>query len=127
MDLYTSYYTKVLKEETSDCILVQVSNTKPDWFSKELVSLESLAPSWKLINLFKNGVIDMDKFSDDYIRELDSKIDGAVIKKALEQMCSLCDVDNVILVCWEKDYENCHRTPLAQWLEDYGVVFKGEW
>lgn len=114
MKIYTSYYSKVARCNT-DAVLIKVSNTSPNWFNKELVSLlTDVSPSWELINSYKAGSLSYDEFCKEYREELLRKVSPIDIINELNYIAELYETDTVILLCWEKDANTCHRTELAR-------------
>ncbi len=114
--IFTSYYTRVNNVAVPDnACLIQVSNTKPAWFSKPMLNVsEIVAPSWSLIERYKGGEITFGEFSEEYKKYL--------LEDHAKRLLSFREVINresvkhgfnvAVLMCWEK--VNCHRTVLAR-------------
>lgn len=66
---------------------------------------KALAPSWALIK----AQLPIDKFTRIYKAEVLDKLNPHQVLKDLGH--------NVILLCWEKPGEPCHRRVVAVWLE----------
>lgn len=119
IEIYSSYYSRIKSLDTESILLVQVSQTLPEWFSGEIVNVGKLvAPNWSLINRYKGGQISYAEFSEQYRHQLDSTVDK---KKILNEILLLAEERNcqyVVLLCWEKDMEECHRKVLGEWLTD---------
>jgi uncharacterized protein YeaO (DUF488 family) len=118
MRLYTSYYAKVARASV-DALLIQVSNTAPNWFDKRLVSLDiNVCPDWEYINAFKNGEISYEAFCSEYRRVLTSKVQPEFILHEIKGLSQVYNKEAVILLCYEKDGNSCHRTELARLIDD---------
>lgn len=124
MNIYTSYYSKVKSLPLDDMVLVQVSNTVPKWFMNEYIKLsKDVSPEWGLINAYKSGSISKNYFMESYESYLDSKFDKNEILDELTRIADAYQVNTIVLLCYEKDAETCHRTKLGNWLGD---SYKGE-
>ena len=120
MNIHTSYYSKVRMLPKENTILVQVSNTVPTWFREEYYKLsKDLSPEWGIINAYKCDNISRDCFMSKYRDYLDKHFDKNEILLELSRLAQACNVENVILLCYEKDAESCHRTELGKWLGDF--------
>ena len=116
--IYTSYYGKLSRKDVSDVVLVQVSNTKPDWFPHEVVNWSKLAPDWRDINAYREGALPVEMFKERYIGKLNSQYNKDEI---ISDIYTLMESGNVILLCWEKTGQVCHREWLSEWL-DIGIA-----
>ncbi|MBR3600608.1 MAG: DUF488 family protein [Lachnospiraceae bacterium] len=117
MKVYTSYFNKVKNGVPNNCIIIPVSNTIPSWFQPSVVfSRFKLSPHWDLINLYKNGSITYEEFSDKYTMSLMLRINKEELLSYFEELCRLHKKDTIILVCHEKDSSTCHRAALYKWL-----------
>lgn len=115
MKIYTSYYSKVSRLDTSDYLLVCVSNTSPEWFDKKLYKIDSnVYPDWTTINHYKSGEITRDQFRALYVRKISGQTQPEFIYQELENLGRIYDKENIVLLCWEKDSQACHRTMLAE-------------
>lgn len=118
MRIYTSYYAKVARA-SQDALLIRVSNTAPAWFDKELVTLSTnVFPDWNLINAFKDGRISYETFCTEYRRMITSKTQPEYILHEIKGLAKAHGKETVILLCYEKSGEQCHRTELARIIDD---------
>ena len=114
--IYTSYYAKYAKSNTaSNVIGVQISNSRPQWFEKELISMKDLAPNWDLVSLWKNCQITEEQFRDQYIQQLECTTTKSEVTARLLDLLNEYDV--VVLLCYERYGDVCHRHYLAEWLD----------
>lgn len=124
MKIYTSYYSKIKSVSLDDKVLVPVSNTVPDWFNTEYYKTKTnLSPKWDLINLYKNGNVDYKYFSFEYEKYLYEHFEKEEVLQELEQLAERMNVEYIVLLCYEKNAEKCHRSVLGKWL---GGSYLGE-
>ena len=74
--------------------------------------MKNLAPSEELLKQFKNGQIDQNIFKWKYIQELQ---DREINKSSLRIFFDSFDKD-IILCCYERRDQFCHRHIFAEWL-----------
>ena len=105
--IYTSYFAN-WRNFPKDSLLINITRFPPkNWKG---VSLYSLAPSRKLLLNYKKGIIDENEFRNVYIQEIDK-----YRNKIIEYLRFLQN-QNVILLCYEKKGDFCHRHIVAEWL-----------
>lgn len=117
--IYTSYFAK-LKSLPDNMVPISICGKAPDWYKG--LQYKKLAPKydffirWKethdndyYIKCFKEQVLD--KLSVvDVINELNS---------LLPNCASSCDI---VLICYEKPSDFCHRHLVADWLNKNGYL-----
>lgn len=74
--------------------------------------MKNLAPSEELLKQFKNEQIDQNIFKWKYIQELQ---DRGIDKSSLRIFFDSFDKD-IILCCYERRDQFCHRHIFAEWL-----------
>ena len=117
--IYSSYYAKVRSLDVTDAMLVQVSNTKPQWFQQEILNVANLtAPDWSLINRYKSGEINFEQFGEQYIQSLNQKMKRDEFVSKLTEVAEENNYKTIILLCYEKSLNECHRKFLCEWLQD---------
>lgn len=124
MRIWTSYYAAIKSRADIDSAvtLVQVSNTKPDWFPYNVwVPDIKVCPSWKIIDQYKSGNISYDQFTRLYIEELNGHTSPEAVRNELIGISNETGIEDIALLCWEKTM--CHRFPLAEWI---GGDYRGE-
>ena len=76
-----------------------------------------LSPSWKLLNDYKDGKIDWNRYTLRFRAEMAT----AECREEMKRIWDLSQKKDVYLVCFEKDGENCHRHILIGMMaERYG-------
>lgn len=104
---------------------VAVSNSKPKNVSVDL-NWSVVTPDWDLVNGLKNGLINEDEFSSSYLSKLDVARDQIVSEFAtLLGHVGSFPSGRLVLLCWERKDNFCHRHLLLDWLckqcESYGL------
>lgn len=124
ISIYSSYYARAKSLACEGILYVQVSNTAPDWFPYELLNVSNMvAPTWLLITQYRNGDISFDKFSEQYKQSLNLRISKEEFVNKLYVEAEERNCNTIVLLCWEKEDDKCHRSALGEWL---GNNFKYE-
>jgi uncharacterized protein (DUF488 family) len=76
---------------------------------------EALAPTWSLVNGLKSGEISKEKYTSVYKNMLEF-FDAEQLAKDLESEGS-----DVVLLCFEKRGEFCHRHLVSEWLNKNNI------
>jgi len=82
-----------------------------------------LAPSEELLTRYNNVRIKCPKirkwFTEKYLEELDELRYNGLLEKFVKEFQHLVKYNDVILLCYEKSSEFCHRHILASYLKKY--------
>lgn len=111
--IWTSYWGGHAKWPT-DAIPIGITRYKPHFFYG--INLESLAPSENLLWKWKNNQIDEYMFERLYFEELRER--GFTPEGVKSILREAVGYRPIILCCYEKPDEFCHRHLLAKWLDD---------
>lgn len=88
---------------------VSISVTPPRWYPN-LVHYPDLAPTWKIVKDYKDGITDIMQYTSQYLDLLESrKLDPLKIAQELH---------GKIMLCYEKPTDFCHRHLAALWLQE---------
>lgn len=113
--MFTGYYAKMKKYTDAGLIPVSIAGWAPDWYKG--LQYKKLAPKWQFFNEWKNGSHKGD--NDYYIREFNAqvldKLDAFAVVSELEKMTGVDD-SKIVLLCYEKPKDFCHRHLVAEWL-----------
>jgi len=69
-----------------------------------------LSPSWNTLNKYKNGLIDWNGYTEEFLKEMNNDLCKAEMKKIGEA----AKTKDIYLVCFEKPDDNCHRFILLE-------------
>lgn len=115
MKIYTSYFA-VEKWIPSDVTRISIAR----WLPKGLRYMEykQLAPSEKSLRAYKDGIIDEDGAGRSYRKGVLSKIK---LEDVLAYFELVGNGSDVVLLCFEKSTDYCHRHILAEWFIEQGI------
>lgn len=113
MAIYTSYFGNY-RNFPANCVAISITQFPPRaWKGLEI---KSVAPTADKLMRFKQKEIDENIFTWQYLMQLnkDDNLRPRVIAllRHLEN-----EYENIILCCYEKPNEFCHRHLLAEWLD----------
>ena len=112
-NIYTSYFAN-WHNFPKDSIIISITRYPPKGWKN--LELQSLAPSATLLQDWKNGSIDEYIFKQRYIMQLEK--DSNLRPRAIALLKGLIQEHNkdIVLCCYEKSDDFCHRHILAEWL-----------
>lgn len=110
--IYTGYYANIKKYEEAGLIPVAISGKVPDFYDG--LTYKEFAPRWNTFKKWKNGEISNAEYVEEYKKYLNT-LDKEDIKMDFD---SPNKCNNMILLCYEKSGDFCHRHVLADWLEE---------
>jgi len=115
MKIYTSYYRKV-SDDLRGMTPVSISTSTPYWFPWAIENLRMLVPGWDLVNGIKSGSITQEEYVERYKQKL-SELDKAEVLHKLQQISQDNHDKDIVLLCYEKPGDFCHRHLVAEWLD----------
>lgn len=110
--IYTSYFNKYNQiSHIGNCISIAIGT--PVWFKEQTYS--ELFPTWKMVKDFKI-------FNDEkkYIEEYYNILNKLNPQKVFN------DLNDNIILCWEKSGKFCHRHLVVNWLRENSKSFNVE-
>jgi len=117
MKIYTSYYAN-LKNIPKDIIPISIAGKCPDFYKG--LEYKKLAPKYWF---FKQWKINHD--NDFYIENFNKEVlNSLTSKEVINDLMFLSEGKDVVLLCYEKPGDFCHRHLVANWLNDNGVDCK---
>jgi len=102
IEIKTSYFANYKQDNA-----VSIAFSTPNWFKGE--KYKKLAPPKKLLFDYKSGLVNEKEYREIYLKEVLNKLNPSEIAKEL---------NNKVLLCYEKSEDFCHRRLAAEWLED---------
>lgn len=119
MKIYTSYFAMSNKIPKDLCQISICLNT-PTWFNGK--EYDKLAPKWEFFKPWKYetyGKEDLYHNNDYYISEYESLVTGDLyIEEVIRDLKRLSSGKDVVLMCYEKPGDFCHRFLAAKWIEE---------
>ena len=111
MKIYTSYFARQRKMELEDASYVSIAVGNPKYpVPYKIVNLKALKP----YGIFGVGAYNEDEYREKYFARLD-RYGVDYIRKEIIKAGE--GHENVILMCHEKDKNECHRKMFADWWE----------
>lgn len=112
--IYTSYYAVAGKIPNS-IVKVGISRGIPKWYNG--LSYDKLAPLWDTVKKYKDGG-SWDDYTEEYYSTVLDKLSPSEVERDLKR---LSEGNSVVLLCYEKSCDNCHRHLVADWFKSYGI------
>lgn len=127
MKLYTSYFANKVKLPPNRTISIAITAYTPDWWNGDTLSI--VAPPKELVLYYKNlknkRDTDFEKLKDFYIeyytKTILNKLNPNELYSTLESIASMQNKENIVLLCFEKSSDFCHRHVLRDWLQHHGI------
>lgn len=135
--IYTSYFAKT-KELTNNYTSIAICTIVPNWWKG--LTYNKVAPPLRLLQVYKD-----DNNVDYYTQRYTSQVlDKTSPKRVLREIFQLLPSEvqrtlesetsnwwesseyHIVLLCYEKSGDFCHRHLLARWLTENGILVK-EW
>ncbi len=109
----TSYFARVDSIDNP----LSISGKSPDWYLGP--EFKTLAPKWSFFNDYKKGNIGEAEYTEQYKELVLAELDAKQIYDSIITQFG----DGVVLLCYEKPGDFCHRRIVARWFEDeLGVI-----
>lgn len=105
--IYTSYYANLRNLDMDRCI--GISNSMPRHI--HLPTYPKLFPPYSILHKWRTKEISWKEFSIGYYNSILRFLDPEYIEAALYDK---------ILLCWERNQEECHRSLVRKWLNYHG-------
>ena len=114
--LYTSYFAN-MKNIPENIIRVSICGGVPKWYTG--LQYKKVAPKYKFFMEWKEN-----KDNDFYIKHFNEEVlSNITVTEFLEDIKKLTNnAENVVLLCYEKPSDFCHRHLVSDWLNSNGVV-----
>lgn len=110
MKVWTSYFGQMRKISTMDCVPVAVCLYPPKWYDGAVC--DKLAPTHEMMMGMRKEET-RDFFAIKYEEEILGRLKREEI---LEELQRISDGKDVVLVCYEKPTDFCHRKLIGKWI-----------
>lgn len=118
MDVWTGYYAQMKKYVKADLVPVSIAYGTPVWYMGE--TCFELAPSRKLLVSYKKGLVDQEEYTKQYLQFLKT-VDWSLTIGKLFDISDKHQGKDLVLCCFEKPDDFCHRHLLAEYLTKHGM------
>ena len=116
--IYTSYFAKLREVRDTGLVPVSIAQRKPR--GVEVLSYKKLAPPWALVKEYKQSG-DTLLYTRVYFDTILNKLNQYQV---ISELVLCASSSNIVLICYEKPEDFCHRHLVAQWLNR--ILPKGE-
>ena len=111
--IYTSYFGN-LCNIPSDIVPIAICGKEPDWYKG--LCYKELAPSYDIFSKWKdNG--NNDYYATRFSREILETLD---VNEVADRLYGMSNNKDIVLLCYEKPTDFCHRHLVAKWFIDNG-------
>ena len=117
--MYTGYFALLKHYDAAGLVPVAICGKVPEWYNGTRYS--ALAPRYGFFHEWKDGSHRGD--NDWYVERFhDEVLSQLVPQKVLDDLKEMCpDLDRIVLLCYEKPSDFCHRHLVAKWFRDNGT------
>jgi hypothetical protein len=120
--MYTGYFAKLKTYIDAGLVPVSICGKAPDWY--EGFQYKYLAPKWSFFNEWKNGT-EHKGDNEYYIQHFNDEVlkgrSYIQTMEDLQRITGIDDLNKVILICYEKPSDFCHRHLVAKWFIENGI------
>lgn len=117
--IYTSYFSQ-LNKLPNNFVVIAICSKVPQWYTG--LQYKKLAPKYDFFMKWKQ-----DHDNDQYIRCFnDQVLKDLDPTQVVKDLVNLAKSTNIVLVCYEKPNDFCHRHLVASWLSNSGY-YVNEW
>lgn len=120
--MYTGYFAKIKTYEKAGLIPIAICGGIPNWYKG--LWYKKLAPKWSFFNEWKNGTEhkgDNEYYIYHFNNEVLDKLSVLQVIEDLQKIANTKNTDKIILLCYEKPGDFCHRHLVADWLTKNGL------
>lgn len=114
---YFAKYSRLPQEEKDKYLPIAISTSVPKWFTECYNHIIEVAPNQSSVYKLKNGIMEISEFAQEYIEILQHWVrleEFIEYLKDLEKEYS----KEVILLCYEKSEDFCHRHLFANYINN---------
>lgn len=115
--IYTGYFAYMKRYIEAGLLPISIARYNPKWF--EGISCTELAPKKTTLWRYKEGKIDEEQYTKEYLESLNTlnlqRIDKSFIFQHVEKARSL-GLNGIIYLCYEKNGDFCHRHIFADYV-----------
>ena len=121
MNIYTSYFSN-LRNIPSDFVPVAICSGIPYWYKG--IWTKMVAPKWDFFNEWKQNH-DNNFYIEHFNKEVLDKTSPEIFINLLKNITN--NAENIVLICYEKPNDFCHRHLVADWLNKNTNYEVKEW
>ena len=113
--MYTGYFAKLKYYQEQGLIPISICGKAPEWYNG--LQYKKLAPKWSFFNEWKSGSHkgDNDYYIEHFNEEVLDNLNSSEIEKELKRLAKRRTSEKIILICYEKPGDFCHRHLVSDW------------
>lgn len=126
--LYLSYFARLKQGKGKK---ISIAQFNPSWLKEGDIDgcLKELSPSRDLLLDYKYGNLSWNKYTERYLKQLSNfyryKDNKLQTRSDLKQLLEWLDSgEDIILYCYERNGDNCHRYILGDLIKEFGYDVK---
>lgn len=118
--IYTSYFGNMRNIPKDNYVCVAISASVPEGVN--CLHFKKLAPKYDNFKDLKDGKQSFTEFAGRYESETLSNLRPIDVVSEIKQLAGKdAEGKNIVLLCYEKNSMECHRSLVAQWLTNGGT------
>ena len=110
--IYTSYFARC-KKLPKGLVPISIARQAPPGYTG--LEYKTLAPAWDIFSEYQQT-----KDERTYIQQYSYQLFLLSADQVVKELKELAQSDQIILLCYEKPDDFCHRHLVAQWLTEHG-------
>lgn len=114
--IYTSYFAK-LSKLPANITPIAICGKSPEWYKG--IQYKKLAPKWSFFSVWKQ-THDNDYYVEHFCKEVLYTLNAEDVIKELYKLAEKSQDEDIVLICYEKPGDFCHRHLVANWLRNQG-------
>ena len=115
--IYTGYFEKIETYKGKGLTPVSIAGFAPDWYDG--IEYKKLAPKRDWWQKWHDEKLSNAWYNEQYYKTVLTKLKAEDVARDLQKFGK-----NVILLCYEKSGEFCHRNIVANWLNEHQIKTK---
>ena len=121
--IYTSYFAKLKELENHNILPISICGKTPDWYKG--LQYKKLAPKYGFFMEWKKNH-DNDFYIEHFQKEVLDRLDILNVVRDIINISNQEKKKEIVLICYEKPSDFCHRHLVAEWLNQNGFKCE-EW
>lgn len=114
--IYTSYFAK-LSKLPANITPIAICGKSPEWYKG--IQYKKLAPKWSFFSVWKQ-THDNEYYIKHFNEEVLNTLNVETVIKELYSLAGKNQDNDIVLICYEKPGDFCHRHLVADWLTRNG-------
>lgn len=114
--IYTSYFAK-LSKLPANITPIAICGKLPEWYKG--IQYKKLAPKWSFFSVWKE-THDNDYYVEHFCKEVLYPLNADDVIKDLYELAEKSQDEDIVLICYERPGDFCHRHLVANWLRNQG-------